>query len=141
MVCAALLECLQSADESKQALRPSSAAHARAAAHAHAPRSVMVEPIFDYQFRLILIGDSTVGKSSLLKYFTDGKFFEVSSRRPFLPSFLPPSLLPCLHVACWRGPGRLCWPGPALVFTSVECRECPSMALKVAFPRAVLLFT
>nr|CAI5858445.1 unnamed protein product [Callosobruchus analis] len=32
----------------------------------------MVEPIFDYQFRLILIGDSTVGKSSLLKYFTDG---------------------------------------------------------------------
>ncbi|CAG7834415.1 unnamed protein product [Allacma fusca] len=38
----------------------------------------MVEPIFDYQFRLILIGDSTVGKSSLLKYFTDGKFSEVS---------------------------------------------------------------
>lgn len=37
----------------------------------------MVEPIFDYQFRLILIGDSTVGKSSLLKYFTDGKFAEV----------------------------------------------------------------
>lgn len=39
----------------------------------------MVEPIFDYQFRLILIGDSTVGKSSLLKYFTDGKFAEVTS--------------------------------------------------------------
>lgn len=38
----------------------------------------MVEPIFDYQFRIILIGDSTVGKSSLLKYFTDGKFAEVS---------------------------------------------------------------
>lgn len=38
----------------------------------------MVEPIFDYQFRLILIGDSTVGKSSLLKYFTDGKFAEVN---------------------------------------------------------------
>lgn len=37
----------------------------------------MVEPMFDYQFRLILIGDSTVGKSSLLKYFTDGKFAEV----------------------------------------------------------------
>ncbi|ELU18712.1 hypothetical protein CAPTEDRAFT_6646 [Capitella teleta] len=37
----------------------------------------MVEPIFDYQFRLILIGDSTVGKSSLLKYFTDGKFSEM----------------------------------------------------------------
>lgn len=40
--------------------------------------AAMVEPIFDYQFRLILIGDSTVGKSSLLKYFTDGKFAEVS---------------------------------------------------------------
>lgn len=38
----------------------------------------MVEPIFDYQFRLILIGDSTVGKSSLLKYFTDGRFAEVN---------------------------------------------------------------
>ncbi|XP_022195103.1 ras-related protein Rab-39B [Nilaparvata lugens] len=38
----------------------------------------MVDPIFDYQFRLILIGDSTVGKSSLLKYFTDGKFAEIS---------------------------------------------------------------
>ncbi|KAL7646659.1 UNVERIFIED_CONTAM: hypothetical protein RMT77_001910 [Armadillidium vulgare] len=40
--------------------------------------ALMVEPIFDYQFRLILIGDSTVGKSSLLKYFTDGKFFDIS---------------------------------------------------------------
>jgi len=36
------------------------------------------DPSFQYQFRLILIGDTTVGKSSLLKYFTDGKFFEVS---------------------------------------------------------------
>ena len=36
-----------------------------------------VEPIFDFQFRLILIGDSTVGKSSLLRYFTDGKFAEL----------------------------------------------------------------
>lgn len=34
----------------------------------------MVDPIFDYQFRLILIGDSTVGKSSLLKYFTEGHY-------------------------------------------------------------------
>nr|KAI8725818.1 ras-related protein Rab-39B-like [Biomphalaria glabrata] len=32
----------------------------------------MCDPIFEYQFRLILIGDSTVGKSSLLRYFTDG---------------------------------------------------------------------
>lgn len=40
---------------------------------------IMVDPIFDYQFRLILIGDSVVGKSSLLKFFTDGKFTEVSA--------------------------------------------------------------
>ncbi|XP_055683837.1 ras-related protein Rab-39B [Lutzomyia longipalpis] len=38
----------------------------------------MVEPIFQYQFRFILIGDSTVGKSSLLKFFTDGRFAELS---------------------------------------------------------------
>ncbi|XP_071450573.1 ras-related protein Rab-39A-like [Hetaerina americana] len=38
----------------------------------------MVDPVFEYQFRLILIGDSTVGKSSLLKYFTEGKFSQVS---------------------------------------------------------------
>jgi len=38
----------------------------------------MVDPTFDYQFRLILIGDSTVGKSSLLKAFAEGKFAEVS---------------------------------------------------------------
>uniref|UniRef100_A0A0K0FE09 Ras-related protein Rab-14 (inferred by orthology to a human protein) n=1 Tax=Strongyloides venezuelensis TaxID=75913 RepID=A0A0K0FE09_STRVS len=33
---------------------------------------------FYYQFRIILIGDSTVGKSSLLKYFSDGRFAEIS---------------------------------------------------------------
>lgn len=33
--------------------------------------------ICPFCFRLILIGDSTVGKSSLLKYFTDGRFAEV----------------------------------------------------------------
>jgi GTPase SAR1 family protein len=38
---------------------------------------------FDYQFRLILIGDSTVGKSSLLKYFTDGRFAEVIIAKTF----------------------------------------------------------
>jgi len=38
----------------------------------------MVDPLYKYQFRLILIGDSTVGKSSLLRYFSDGKFAEVS---------------------------------------------------------------
>eukprot|EP00092_Neocalanus_flemingeri_P004223 GFUD01004543.1.p1 GENE.GFUD01004543.1~~GFUD01004543.1.p1 ORF type:complete len:218 (+),score=88.47 GFUD01004543.1:202-855(+) len=39
---------------------------------------MMVDPTYDYQFRLILIGDSTVGKSSLLRFFSDGKFAEVS---------------------------------------------------------------
>nr|ACO14891.1 Ras-related protein Rab-39B [Caligus clemensi] len=40
--------------------------------------TIPIDPTFDYQFRLILIGDSTVGKSSLLRYFTDGSFGEVS---------------------------------------------------------------
>lgn len=40
---------------------------------------IMADMMFDYQFRLILIGDSTVGKSSLLKYFNDGKFVEVNA--------------------------------------------------------------
>ena len=35
-------------------------------------------PIYQYQFRVILIGDSTVGKSSLLRYFTEGKCAEIS---------------------------------------------------------------
>lgn len=34
-------------------------------------------PMYRYQFRVILIGDSTVGKSSLLKYFTEGKVAEI----------------------------------------------------------------
>ncbi|XP_067945942.1 ras-related protein Rab-39B-like [Watersipora subatra] len=37
-----------------------------------------VDPAFAYQFRLILIGNSMVGKSSLLKYFTQGKCPDVS---------------------------------------------------------------
>jgi len=38
----------------------------------------MDDPLYNFQFRLILIGDSTVGKSSLLRYFSDGKFAELS---------------------------------------------------------------
>uniref|UniRef100_A0AC35U7W9 Ras-related protein Rab-10 n=1 Tax=Rhabditophanes sp. KR3021 TaxID=114890 RepID=A0AC35U7W9_9BILA len=33
---------------------------------------------YNYQFRIILIGNSTVGKSSLLHYFSEGKFAEIS---------------------------------------------------------------
>ncbi|KAL5107021.1 Ras-related protein Rab-39B [Taenia crassiceps] len=39
----------------------------------------MANPSFSYQFRFILIGDSTVGKSSLLQYFCEGK---LSSAEP-----------------------------------------------------------
>lgn len=34
------------------------------------------EPNYFYQFRVILIGDSTVGKSSLLRQFTEGQFVQ-----------------------------------------------------------------
>lgn len=36
------------------------------------------EPNYFYQFRVILIGDSTVGKSSLLRQFTEGQFIQSS---------------------------------------------------------------
>ena len=29
--------------------------------------------MYHYQYRIIVVGDSTVGKSSLLRYFTEGK--------------------------------------------------------------------
>ena len=32
----------------------------------------MGEPIVHYQLRVILIGDTTVGKTCMLRYFTDG---------------------------------------------------------------------
>uniref|UniRef100_UPI00358F52C0 ras-related protein Rab-39B-like n=1 Tax=Myxine glutinosa TaxID=7769 RepID=UPI00358F52C0 len=37
-----------------------------------------MEAIWLYQFRIILVGDSTVGKSSLLRRFTEGRFVQVS---------------------------------------------------------------
>nr|XP_039258226.1 ras-related protein Rab-39B-like [Styela clava] len=36
------------------------------------------ETIWSYQFRIVLIGDSTVGKSALLRRFSDGDFLEIS---------------------------------------------------------------
>ena len=33
-------------------------------------------PKYFYQFRFILIGDSTVGKSSLIRQFTEGSFVD-----------------------------------------------------------------
>ena len=38
--------------------------------------SYRFEPNHFYQFRIILIGDSTVGKSSLLRQFVDGQFIQ-----------------------------------------------------------------
>lgn len=35
-------------------------------------------PMYNYQYRIILIGDSTVGKSSILRYFTEGRCLEIS---------------------------------------------------------------
>uniref|UniRef100_A0A914WZ36 Uncharacterized protein n=1 Tax=Plectus sambesii TaxID=2011161 RepID=A0A914WZ36_9BILA len=37
----------------------------------------IMDPMFHYQYRLIVIGDSTVGKSSFLKYFTEGKCADI----------------------------------------------------------------
>ncbi|MEQ2209269.1 Ras- protein Rab-39B [Xenoophorus captivus] len=37
-----------------------------------------METIWLYQFRLIVIGDSTVGKSCLIRRFTEGRFAQVS---------------------------------------------------------------
>jgi len=34
----------------------------------------MTDPILNNEYKLILIGDSSVGKTSLLKYFIDGEF-------------------------------------------------------------------
>ena len=36
----------------------------------------MAKPIFEYQFPVILLGNSTAGKSLLPKYFTEGEFDE-----------------------------------------------------------------
>lgn len=39
-------------------------------------------PKYFYQFRLILIGDSTVGKSSLIRQFTEGNFVDLYPADP-----------------------------------------------------------
>ncbi|KAA8582679.1 hypothetical protein FQN60_006350 [Etheostoma spectabile] len=41
-------------------------------------RLQVMEAIWLYQFRLIVIGDSTVGKSCLIRRFTEGRFAQVS---------------------------------------------------------------
>ncbi len=39
-------------------------------------------PKYFYQFRFILIGDSTVGKSSLIRQFTEGNFVDTTPADP-----------------------------------------------------------
>lgn len=41
-------------------------------------QATAMEAIWLYQFRLIVIGDSTVGKSCLIRRFTEGRFAQVS---------------------------------------------------------------
>lgn len=43
----------------------------------HLARLASMDPsLWQYQFRIIMLGDSTVGKSSLLKRFTEDQFLE-----------------------------------------------------------------
>jgi GTPase SAR1 family protein len=39
-------------------------------------------PKYFYQFRFIIIGDSTVGKSSLIRQFTEGNFVDTTPADP-----------------------------------------------------------
>ena len=39
-------------------------------------------PKYFYQFRFIIIGDSTVGKSSLIRQFTEGSFVDTNPADP-----------------------------------------------------------
>ena len=39
-------------------------------------------PKYFYQFRFIIIGDSTVGKSSLIRQFTEGHFVDTTPADP-----------------------------------------------------------
>jgi len=64
---------------------------------------------FCYQFRLILIGDSTVGKSSLLKSFTDSKFCEVSDPTvgvDFFASLIEVNDGTRIKLQCWDTAGQ-----------------------------------
>ena len=72
------------------------------------------DPRYFYQFRIIIIGDSTVGKSSLLRQFTEGQYIQSSdptvgvdfhvrvlqlNGRPFFPQT---SVFPTLYLLRYK---------------------------------------
>merc|ERR1711988_113159 len=68
----------KNADPLRGSWTVSESAAASDAASSEMDNHMLIDPFFEYQFRVILIGNSGVGKSSLLRCFTDGSFFEVS---------------------------------------------------------------
>ncbi|MEQ2159923.1 Ras- protein Rab-39B, partial [Goodea atripinnis] len=65
----------EQAGEEEQQLRPKAGPFLPASS---SRRHAVMEAIWLYQFRLIVIGDSTVGKSCLIRRFTEGRFAQVS---------------------------------------------------------------
>lgn len=51
-------------------------AQARSVHRGQRSAAVPMEPRWQYQFRVIMLGDSTVGKSSLLRCYTEGVFLD-----------------------------------------------------------------
>ena len=71
----------------------------------------MAKPIFEYQFPVILLGNSTAGKSLLPKYFTEGKFdegCELTLSTPAAP-----------NCCCSNGPAPY-WSNPSFLIFDIR---------------------
>lgn len=87
-----------------------------------------MEAIWLYQFRLIVIGDSTVGKSCLIRRFTEGRFAQVSDPTVGVDFFsrlveIEPGKRIKLQIWDTAGQERFRWersPGPRAVGGSSE---------------------
>lgn len=87
-----------------------------------------MEAIWLYQFRLIVIGDSTVGKSCLIRRFTEGRFAQVSDPTVGVDFFsrlveIEPGKRIKLQIWDTAGQERFRWersPGPRAVGGSWE---------------------
>lgn len=66
------------------------------------------KPKYFYQFRIILIGDSTVGKSSLLRQFTEGQFIENSDPTVGVDFHVRVVMLSCKLVKPFRSSYTCC---------------------------------